>query len=197
MSENDVEAFLLSVNSSMEADMIESLLKANDIPVLRKYRESGGYMMIMMGGTIYGVDLFVPGDMLDKAREIVENSREASKDAAFPDNVKPEGTIGEAPEEESGADADMPEEAGAKEEGITEEDTANDTPGDTSEGTANYTAGSGAGEVDYHEEQYRFAEKHSDSKRRGRAWMTLLFFTLLILIITMLIKYLYGLFGAK
>lgn len=215
MSENNAEAFLLSVSSSMEADMIESLLKADDIPVLRKYRESGGYMMIMMGSTIYGVDLYVPCDMLDKAREIVANSREASKDADFPDNVEPEGTIGEAPGEESGADADAAEDDGAYEldgpdgEDRSAEDAAEGMPCDAAEDMAEDEAGSEvgnidaggnyteseAGAVDHHEEQYRLAEEHSDRKRRGRAWMTLLFFSLLILIIAMLIKYLYGLFG--
>jgi len=181
MSENDTEAFLLSVNSSMEADMIESLLKANDIPVLRKYRESGGYMMIMMGSTIYGVDLYVPGDMLDKAREIVENSREASEDAAFPDNVLPEEMTGEDMETTGTED---PEEAG-KEEG--REDGGEE--GDAAESEAEDTDG--------HEEQYRLAEELTNRKMRNRAWITFLFFALLIFVITMLVKYLYGLFAVK
>ncbi len=241
MPENDVEAFLLSVSSSMEADMIESLLKANDIPVLKKYRESGGYMMIMMGSTIYGVDLYVPSDMLDKAREIVDGSREASQDAAFPDNVKPEGTIGETPEEEDGENGDTSEDAGAEgEAGTEEEDGAEEgAAGDAAEDTVNKSedaaedmavnksegvaedmavasAGNGAApetrdinaqdsyegdtdarDADLHEEQYRLVEKHSHRNRRGRAWMSLLFFTILILILTMLVKYLYGLFAVR
>jgi hypothetical protein len=228
MPENDVEAFLLSVTSSMEADMIESLLRANDIPVLRKYRESGGYMMIMMGSTIYGVDLYVPGDMLDKAREIIDSSREASKDAAFPDNVKPEETIGEAPEEEDGENWDTSEDAGEVEEDGAEKGTSGDAgkdmpedkPGDAAKDMSGDIAEAAAGNAaapeardadaqdsyagdtddrdnDWHEEQYRLAEKHSHRKRRGRAWMSLLFFTILILILTMLVKYLYGLFAVK
>lgn len=93
MSEHDSEAFLMSVSTGMEADMIESLLKANEIPVLRKYREAGGYLMVIMGDTVYGVDLYVPEDLLCKARELVENCREPSEDKDFPDNVKSEEEI--------------------------------------------------------------------------------------------------------
>lgn len=87
------EAFLLSAVDSIEADMIESILRANDIPVMKKYRESGGYMKIVMGNSIYGVDLFVPEQLLDRATEIIDNSREASQDDTFPYNVIPEETI--------------------------------------------------------------------------------------------------------
>lgn len=81
------EGFLLSAASSIEADMIEAILKSNDIPVLKKYKESGGYLKIYMGDTIYGVDLYVPQPLLDKAREIIEFSREAPMDETFPDNI--------------------------------------------------------------------------------------------------------------
>ena len=87
------EAFLLTAADSIEAGMIEALLNANDIPVLKKYKESGGYLKIVMGDSIYGVDLFVPAELLDKACEIIENSREASQDDAFPYNVISEETI--------------------------------------------------------------------------------------------------------
>lgn len=98
MSEHPVnpqynEAFLLTAADSIEAGMIEALLNANDIPVLKKYKESGGYIKIVMGDSIYGVDLYVPAELLDKACEIIENSREASQDDAFPYNVISEDTI--------------------------------------------------------------------------------------------------------
>lgn len=79
--------FLITAVNSMEADVIEAILHAEGIPVLRKYKEAGGYMMIYMGRTIFGVDLYVPSPLLNKAREIIETSRNASCDAAFPDNI--------------------------------------------------------------------------------------------------------------
>ncbi len=85
-------AFLMTAANSMEADVIEAILYADGIPVLRKYKEAGGYMMVFMGRTIFGVDLFVPSPLLEKAREIIETSRNASCDAEFPDNIDSDDT---------------------------------------------------------------------------------------------------------
>ncbi len=181
MSENDTGAFLLSVSSSMEADMIESLLKANDIPVLRKYREAGGYMMIMMGGTVYGVDLYVPGDMLDKAREIVDNSRKASEDAAFPDNIKPEEMTGEDPISDShagdidGSTAEEPDIAGA---------------GTASDRLNNEEAVSA-------ERDMSAEEQKINRRRRSISWLILFFFVPGLILLVGLIKYLFDLFAGK
>ncbi len=87
------EAFLLTAADIMEANMIEALLKVNDIPVLKKYRGSGAYLKIIMGGTVYGVDLYVPKQLLGKASRVVEESREASLDDDFPYNVMTEEAI--------------------------------------------------------------------------------------------------------
>jgi len=89
MSENPMnqqcnEVFLLTAANSIEADMIGQLLKANGIPVLKKYKGMGGFLKIYMGDSIYGVDLFVPAELLDKARDIIENIRDAVQDDEFP-----------------------------------------------------------------------------------------------------------------
>lgn len=86
--QNSKEAFLMTAAGNIEADLIESILKDNDIPVLRKYREAGGYMMVFMGGTIYDIDLYVPDTLLDKARDVLNTSRSASADMLFPDNIE-------------------------------------------------------------------------------------------------------------
>jgi hypothetical protein len=62
------------------------------IPVLRKYREAGGYLTVLMGGTIYGIDLYVPENLLGKAADILDTSRSASDDALFPDNAEQDDT---------------------------------------------------------------------------------------------------------
>ena len=171
MSKHDPEAFLMSVGTSMEADMIESLLKVNEIPVLRKYREAGGYLMVMMGGTVYGVDIYVPEDLLDKAREVVENSREASEDKSFPDNVKSEETAGEGPADKSHAEAAVQ---------IAQELNA--------AGDENVSAG-----------QDLFTEKQRiDRRRRLISWLILLFFVPgFIWLLVALIRYLFDLFAGK
>lgn len=92
MNSQHNEAFLLSAADSIEAGMIEQLLNANGIPVLKKYKGMGGFLKIYMGDSIYGVDLYVPAELLDKAREIIENIREAEQNDEFPCNVITEET---------------------------------------------------------------------------------------------------------
>ncbi|HEX2944996.1 MAG TPA: DUF2007 domain-containing protein [Clostridia bacterium] len=187
MSENSPEAYLLSVGSSMEADMIESLLKANEIPVLRKYRETGGYLMIMMGGTIYGVDLYVPEDLLEKAREIVDASRAASLDEAFPDNIEPDSEMAEA-----GVEPDQPEgepeangESGPQESASEEEPDQQETMSEEAENPQ--------------EEPDIQAEGRTIDRRRHRnAWIILIFFIPgFFWMVFVLVKYLYELFAAR
>ncbi len=72
------ESHLLSVTDTLAAEIIESLLIANQIPVLKKFRQAGGYLSIYMGMAAFGVDVYVPSNRLAEAREIVENSRQVS-----------------------------------------------------------------------------------------------------------------------
>ncbi len=67
--EYDTEAFLVSAGSGMQADILESKLKFYGIPVMRKYRENGGYLKIYMGVTPFGIDLYVPSGLLADARD--------------------------------------------------------------------------------------------------------------------------------
>lgn len=76
-NDNDaVESHLMAMTDPLAAEMIESLLTSNKIPVLKKFRQAGGYLNIYMGTAIFGVDLYVPSKLLEEAREIVENSRQ-------------------------------------------------------------------------------------------------------------------------
>lgn len=97
------EAFLTTAAGNIEADMIEAILKDNGIPVLRRYREAGGYLMVFMGGTIYDIDLYVPVKLLDKATDVLNTSRSASADVLFPDNVEQGDSEGD-PDEKAGQD---------------------------------------------------------------------------------------------
>lgn len=72
----DKEAFLIAVNSDLEAQILESLLLSNGIPVLKKYNQAGGYLKIYMGATNFGVNLYVPSRLLKKAQEIVDTQNE-------------------------------------------------------------------------------------------------------------------------
>lgn len=72
----DKEAYLTTVSNSVEAEVIEALLKSNGIPVLKKFREAGGYLDIYMGATNLGIDLYVPSKLLEEAKNIIESNQE-------------------------------------------------------------------------------------------------------------------------
>jgi hypothetical protein len=67
------EAFLVTVKDNIEADIIKSLLDSYQIPVLEKYKEGGDYMHVFMGTTQLGIDIYVPSELLDKAKDILQN----------------------------------------------------------------------------------------------------------------------------
>lgn len=71
-SENNHEAFLTTVYSDIEADMLESLLNSYKIPVLRKYQGAGGILKIYLGGAISPIDIFVPSELYDLAKDLIE-----------------------------------------------------------------------------------------------------------------------------
>lgn len=71
--EFDSEVFLTSVNDNINFSIIEAKLKDNGIPVLKKYRETGGYLSIYMGMTSLGIDLYVPSKLLDQAKAVIQS----------------------------------------------------------------------------------------------------------------------------
>jgi len=69
--EYDSTVFLITAKDTINAEMMESMLNDHGIPVLKKYRETGGYLNIYMGMTNYGVDLYVPSQSIDQAKEVI------------------------------------------------------------------------------------------------------------------------------
>ena len=87
---------LTTVNDNFEASLIETRLKQNDIPVMLKYRESGAYLSFYMGKTSFGVDIYVPAQLLEEARAQIEcPPDEESEDTRITD----EESLDEAKEE--------------------------------------------------------------------------------------------------
>ena len=62
---------LVSVYDDYEASVIESLLMAFEIPSMRVYKTTAGLMKIYMGVSNSGVDIHVPKDLLEAAREVL------------------------------------------------------------------------------------------------------------------------------
>ena len=64
--------FLVTVNNSIEADILESKLMAEGIPVMRKYEGFANAAEIIMGSnTAFQLDLYVPENALEDAKNII------------------------------------------------------------------------------------------------------------------------------
>lgn len=68
---NDHGVFLINVFNETEADTVEQLLASHGIPVVKLYRDSGGYLTVYMNSTSLGVDILVPSKAYDTAVEIL------------------------------------------------------------------------------------------------------------------------------
>lgn len=64
--------FLTTVHTSLDADILESKLMGEGIPVVRKYRGGSNAMEIIMGSNYsFPIDLYVPGDTLEDALNVI------------------------------------------------------------------------------------------------------------------------------
>lgn len=70
------EAYLITVDDNNQANLIESLLKSYNIPVLKRFRSLGHYFQLYWGFTVYGIDLYVPSLQLSTAQDILNNQPE-------------------------------------------------------------------------------------------------------------------------
>lgn len=73
---------LITVADDIKAGMIEAELNSLGIPVLKKYKQTSGYMGTFMGSSKLGVQIYVPSAVLDKAQELLDSKVE------FQDNVE-------------------------------------------------------------------------------------------------------------
>lgn len=69
---NEEPVLLTTVSSNYQLGLIKSILEENHIPCLMQERESGGYMRIYAGGSIFGTDIYVAPDNLEMAKELIE-----------------------------------------------------------------------------------------------------------------------------
>lgn len=132
--EYDEEVFLTTVANDIQASIIISKLSTYDIPVLKKYRQFGSVMVVFMGTSPYGVDLYVPSKLLSKAKEALDLDLTDTDDLAFDkmmdeygfddidnlefeeDNEVKDDTAKDIHLVNKAAEADIPEEASEKEE---------------------------------------------------------------------------------
>jgi hypothetical protein len=100
--DDSLEEFLITAADEIQADILESKLKFYGIPVRRKYRESGDYLKVYMGATPFGIDLFVPGELLEQASELI--SKEPDTDTSVID-TGPEAVEDSGQEEQNKYDS--------------------------------------------------------------------------------------------
>lgn len=64
--------FLCTTRDSMEADILESKLRSEGIPCIKKYRGASNFLEIAMGkNTAFPIDLYVPKETLEDAKNII------------------------------------------------------------------------------------------------------------------------------
>lgn len=71
--------FLVNVRNEHEANIVESILSAEGIPLLRKHKYAGSYLNIQMGMSDYGMDIFVPETCVELAKVLIETEPEDSE----------------------------------------------------------------------------------------------------------------------
>ena len=67
---------LTSVNDHLEAELLQGILENHGIPSYSQDEESGGYMRIYMGYSIYGEKIYVRSSDLSAARECLKEWEE-------------------------------------------------------------------------------------------------------------------------
>ena len=64
--------YLCTAKNSFEADILESKLRSEGIPSLKKFKGAGNFLEIFMGSnSAYPIDLYVPEESLEDARNII------------------------------------------------------------------------------------------------------------------------------
>ncbi|MFW6229486.1 MAG: DUF2007 domain-containing protein [Halanaerobium sp.] len=63
----------LITTGAREAEMIESLLNDNEIEVIVRHDEFGGYSMIYMGYSAYNIELYVAEADYEQAKELLKD----------------------------------------------------------------------------------------------------------------------------
>lgn len=64
--------YLATINETVEIEMLRDLLETNNILLMTKHRETGEFLEIYAGMTIFGADLYVAEPQYDTALELYQ-----------------------------------------------------------------------------------------------------------------------------
>lgn len=64
--------YLCTTKNSFEADLLESKLRSEGIPSIKKFKGAGNFLEIFMGSnSAYPIDIYVPEEALEDAKNII------------------------------------------------------------------------------------------------------------------------------
>lgn len=63
---------LVNVSDQIEFGIIKGLLEMAEIPAVKKVGNLGGYAEILTGVSFEGIDVYVPEDRYEEAKEIID-----------------------------------------------------------------------------------------------------------------------------
>lgn len=72
--EADSPRLLITVNTSMEGDLLQALLTDAGIPAILHYQQAGAYLRTFMGTTSFGVDVMVPSSKFEEAQRLLSET---------------------------------------------------------------------------------------------------------------------------
>ena len=62
---------LTTVGNDIEYEMVAGLLQMGNIPVIRKVKGVDGFIQILLGTPLKGIDMYVPKDRFNEAYELI------------------------------------------------------------------------------------------------------------------------------
>lgn len=65
------EEYLMTVGSEAELSIIEGILRAENILYIVRHREAGGAVAVYTGFSVFGADIFVSSEDIERAKAAV------------------------------------------------------------------------------------------------------------------------------
>lgn len=103
---------VVSATDSIEASMFVNLLKNNGIPAYTVDKESGDYLKVYMGYTIFGVDIYVNEEDYEQAFALLAEVTPSGMDSPEKTSDQEKESAGQGPAESSREDEEDEEDQG-------------------------------------------------------------------------------------
>lgn len=71
--------FLTTVANDIEFEMLSGLLATAEIPCVKKVRGADGYLQVLLGVPIAGIEVIVPPDRYEEALQLIESSADVDE----------------------------------------------------------------------------------------------------------------------